>query len=330
MVAHRGSRRETATPSREHSRIVRNGGGDHAHGSDLVARRAGARRGSTQAALPARTVGGVRRAVVLDRVRRRGALRGRLADRTGPRRSAPLPDHGMVVGPADEGARADDGDRPRVEGLELLAGGNAVVLARHASLADSLLSGWVFSNVAALRPRYVLKRELLFDPCLDIVGLRVPNHFLDRQAADSTVELDALRELGGHVGAGSVGVIFAEGTRSNDVKRARALEKIGEGDPERAARLAGLAPAPASTGRIGCVVGGGSGRRRGAGVAHRLRWARHVLGDDRPTLQAVATGPVRDQADRPIGRSRWRGVRRWIDDRWLEMDAEVDRALSSA
>ena len=220
---------------------------------------------------------------------------------------------------------------PRVEGLELLAGGNAVVLARHASLADSLLSGWVFSNVAALRPRYVLKRELLFDPCLDIVGLRVPNHFLDRQAADSTVELDALRELGGHVGAGSVGVIFAEGTRSNDVKRARALEKIGEGNPERAARLAGLTrllpPRPA----------GSAALLEGAPDADVvLAW--HTGFDGLDTFSGMI-----DQLSKPLPQVRFvirriarsdvpdgEEFARWIDDRWLEMDAEVDRALSSA
>ena len=31
---------------------------------------------------------------------------------------------------------------PHVEGVEALAGGNAVVISRHASLADSLLSAW--------------------------------------------------------------------------------------------------------------------------------------------------------------------------------------------
>jgi len=38
----------------------------------------------------------------------------------------------------------------------------------------------------------VLKRELLADPCLDIVGNRLPNHFLDRHATDSGPELAAL------------------------------------------------------------------------------------------------------------------------------------------
>jgi 1-acyl-sn-glycerol-3-phosphate acyltransferase len=218
---------------------------------------------------------------------------------------------------------------PRVEGLEAVAGGNAIVLARHASLADSLLSGWVFSNVAALHPRYVLKRELLFDPCLDIVGLRVPNHFLDRGATDTTVELDALRDLGACVGAGSVGVIFAEGTRSNDRKRARALEKIGGSNPERAQRLSGLRrllpPRPA----------GSSAFLEGAPEADVvLAW--HTGFDGLDTFAGMIDKlskplpPVRfvmkrfARSDVPAGEA----FARWLDDRWIEMDAEVDEALT--
>jgi hypothetical protein len=66
-----------------------------------------------------------------------------------------------------------------ITGAESLDGGNAVVLCRHASLADSLVSAWVVTQ-RGLWPRYVLKRELLLDPCLDIVGLRVPNTFVAR------------------------------------------------------------------------------------------------------------------------------------------------------
>lgn len=75
-------------------------------------------------------------------------------------------------------------------GAAALAPGPAVVLCRHASLADSLLSAWVITSLARLQPRYVLKRELLADPCLDIVGGRLPNHFLDREATDTTREHD--------------------------------------------------------------------------------------------------------------------------------------------
>jgi 1-acyl-sn-glycerol-3-phosphate acyltransferase len=223
------------------------------------------------------------------------------------------------------------GIHPRIEGLEATDGGNAIVLARHASLADSLLSGWVFSNVAGIQPRYVLKRELLFDPCLDIVGLRVPNHFLDREAADSSAELDELRDLAAQVGEGSVGVIFAEGTRANDHKRARALEKIGERDPERAASLSGLRrllpPRPA--GSVAMLEGAPH-----ADVV--LAW--HTGFDGLDTFSGML-----DKLSKPLPQVRFVMTRfprsevpdgeafaDWLDGRWLEMDAAVDEALSGS
>lgn len=219
---------------------------------------------------------------------------------------------------------------PQVEGVEAIRPGNAIVLCRHASLADSLLSGWVFSAVAGVGPRYVLKRELLFDPCLDIVGLRVPNHFLDRGAADSSGELEALRRLAATVGPGSVGVIFAEGTRANDDKRRRALDKIAERDPQRAARMAGLRrllpPRPA--GSMAMLDGAPD-----ADVV--LAW--HTGFDGLDTFSGMLARlsrplpPVRfvvrrvSRSDVPAGAA----FAAWLDDRWIEMDAEVDRALAS-
>ncbi|HEY5662719.1 MAG TPA: 1-acyl-sn-glycerol-3-phosphate acyltransferase [Ilumatobacter sp.] len=220
---------------------------------------------------------------------------------------------------------------PQIEHLDAVQAGNAIVLSRHASLADSLLSGWVFSNVAGLHPRYVLKRELLVDPCLDVVGLRIPNHFLDREALDGGVELEALRELGATVGPGSVGVIFAEGTRANARKRERALAKIAERAPERAARLAGLRrllpPRPA--GSAAFLEGA-----PGADVV--LAW--HTGFDGLDTFGGMLAKlakplpPVRfvmtriPRRDVPAGEA----FGDWLDERWLEIDRAVDEALSAA
>ena len=66
------------------------------------------------------------------------------------------------------------GIRVEATGADALLPGPVIVLCRHASLADSLVSAWVITTGAGLRPRYVLKRELLADPCLDIVGNRLP------------------------------------------------------------------------------------------------------------------------------------------------------------
>lgn len=222
------------------------------------------------------------------------------------------------------------GIRPRVEGADALFGGQAVVLARHASLADSLLSAWAIRTEAGLYPRYVLKRELLADPCLDIVGLRVPNHFLDRAAADTDAELDALSDLATGIGPGIVGVIFPEGTRSNDDKRTRALARIAASDPERARRLAALRrllpPRPAGSAAL--LAGapdadvvlawhtGFDGLDSFAGIVDRL---------------AAPLPPVRfvtrrvPRAEVPEGDA----FAPWLDGQWLRLDAEVDAALAT-
>ncbi len=222
------------------------------------------------------------------------------------------------------------GIRPRIEGLEALEGGNVVMLSRHASLADSLVSGWVTRTIARVEPRYVLKRELLVDPCLDIVGLRTPNHFLDREAVDGSAELDALRELASGVGPGVISVIFAEGTRANDRKRRRALEKIGERDPARAAKMGALRrllpPRPA--GSLALLDGapdadvvlawhtGFDGLDTFGGMISKLS---EPIPDVRFVMRRVPRAEVPNGVD----------FEAWLDDQWLRMDTEVDAALSN-
>lgn len=226
--------------------------------------------------------------------------------------------------------QATTGIAPRAEGIEALAAGNAIVLCRHASLADSLLSAWAIRGQADVWPRYVLKDELLLDPCLDIVGLRVPNHFLDRDASDTETELKALSRLASGLGPGSVAVIFAEGTRANDRKRQRAIDKIGERDPERAERLAGLRrlipPRPAGSkaliaGAPGADVvfawhTGFDGLDTFGGILAKLA---KPLPPVRFVARRVARSEVPDGAE----------FTTWLDDQWLQMDAQVDEALRS-
>ena len=211
-----------------------------------------------------------------------------------------------------------------------LAPGPAVMLCRHASLADSLLSAWVITSKARMNPRYVLKRELLFDPCLDIVGNRLPNHFLDRAATDGTAELAALGALGAGLEDDQVAVIFPEGTRTSPAKRERALTKIGERDPERAGRLAGLQhllpPRPAGSQALveGCPAAdviiawhvGFDGLHDFGGILRHL--AR------RPTpVQFHARRIARE--DVPTGAA----FTRWLDDIWLQSDAAVHALLTT-
>ena len=208
--------------------------------------------------------------------------------------------------------------------------GPVLVFVRHASLADALTSAYVVTSLAGLRPRFVLKRELLADPCLDVVGQRIPNFFLDRNATDSVPELDGLERLVTGLGPGECGVIFPEGTRANPTKRDRALAKIAERDPARAERLGSLQHVlpPRPSGAAAMV--------RGAPHADIvIAW--HVgfegMDDFAGVLRVLGRGmqPIHFAARRipaaDVARGESFGA--WLDDQWLRVDREVGDALAA-
>ena len=226
--------------------------------------------------------------------------------------------------------RVTTGIRVEASGLESFEPSPVIMLCRHASLADSLVSAWVVTTLAGLHPRYVLKRELLFDPCLDIVGNRLPNHFLDRGAADSGPELAALTALTTDLDSGDVAIIFPEGTRASAAKRTRALERLTERDPLRAQRLAGLRhllpPRPA--GAVALLAGhptadvviawhtGFDGLDTFSGIL------RHLARPPTPVrfvARRVARGDVATGND----------FIAWLDDAWLQADLAVQRMLGA-
>lgn len=119
-----------------------------------------------------------------------------------------------------------------------------VLVARHASIVDNLLPAVLLSRPRSIRVRYVMKQELLLDPCLDIAGHRLPNHFLDRKAGASEEELAGLRSLAEGLSGSEALLIYPEGTRFSAVKRRRSLERLGDGGrlAEQAGRLRSVMP----------------------------------------------------------------------------------------
>lgn len=128
-----------------------------------------------------------------------------------------------------------------VEGAACAAGGPLVLLSRHVSSADTLLPMVVVARPHGLRARYVMKRELLWEPCLDLVGQRIPNAFVRRGGADSGGDLARVAALGQGLGPQDLVVIFPEGTRFTPQRRARLIDKFsGQGDEVRRDRAKAL------------------------------------------------------------------------------------------
>ncbi len=126
--------------------------------------------------------------------------------------------------------------RIQIDGHDCLRSGPFLLLMRHASVLDTLLPGALVSWQLGYRLRYVLKRELLVDPCLDVVGNRLPNYFVDR-GGETARETVAVGRLAVGLEADEGVLIYPEGTRFTANKRRRALEKIRASDPSRYRRL---------------------------------------------------------------------------------------------
>ena len=125
-----------------------------------------------------------------------------------------------------------------------LKSGPMIVLVRHTSLAETLLPAVLISDPFGIRLRWVMKRELLADPCLDIVGNRLPNYFVDRSASESAGEIDAIGRLGEDLGSDGGVVIFPEGTRFTPERRMRLIERLSNNpeEQERAASYSSVLP----------------------------------------------------------------------------------------
>jgi len=118
----------------------------------------------------------------------------------------------------------------QIEDADAALPGPAILLMRHASILDTLLPSVYLQAPTQWRVRYVLKQELLFDPCLDIVGNALPNYFVDR-IGDREREFEGIRALVRDLGDEGV-LIYPEGTRFSVEKLARARQRLREQAPE--------------------------------------------------------------------------------------------------
>jgi 1-acyl-sn-glycerol-3-phosphate acyltransferase len=175
----------------------------------------------------------------------------------------------------------------------------------------------------------VLKKELKLDPCLDVVGHRLPNYFLNRQASNVATELQGLETMARGLGSRDIAVIFPEGTRANDGKRQRILDQLRAKSPERASRLENLrflmAPKAAGVSALLAAVpnakvvtmwhAGFDGMDTFRGIVKHLaksavRVQVRVTEHQRAT---VATGEA---------------FVAWLDEQWIAMDAAVTQLVS--
>lgn len=211
-----------------------------------------------------------------------------------------------------------------VAGADVAGRGPFVVLCRHASLADSIISCYVVNNMMGLAPRYVLKSDLQMVPCLDLLGHRTPNTFVNRGSANIAGELGALVAMVDGMGPGQAAVIFPEGSRANDAKRARELHRLSERHPGRHETLADLQHLlPPKTAGAQAIMHGAPTAdvitiwHEGLDGLDTFPGMLNALADRKVTAHFRVTNHPRAEVPGDDGFAGW------LDNRWIEMDREV-------
>ena len=205
-----------------------------------------------------------------------------------------------------------------VKGAELVLPGPLLVFVRHASLVDVLIPGGFIANSHLLELRYVLKRELLIEPCLDVAGHWIPNHFVDRGGLDTERELAALVALKSGLRESEGVIIYPEGTRFSRRKRDALIEKLDGPRKERALKLRHVNP----------IRPGGALTLLGAAPSCDVLFVGHHGLEGLTRLSDIWRGSL---VGRTITVQFWREKAadvpqtdearlKWVDEKWLRLD----------
>ncbi|HKS90561.1 MAG TPA: 1-acyl-sn-glycerol-3-phosphate acyltransferase [Tepidiformaceae bacterium] len=121
------------------------------------------------------------------------------------------------------------------DGLENVAQGPMVAFVRHVSPFDNLVPSVFVADLYGVRLRWVMNHSLLRDPCIDILGNRLPNAFVNGLVRD----IRSVRSLASGLGPQDGVLIYPEGGLFSPKNRQRLLDKL------RAARDPGYEQAAA-------------------------------------------------------------------------------------
>jgi 1-acyl-sn-glycerol-3-phosphate acyltransferase len=137
-------------------------------------------------------------------------------------------------------ARRIFGLRLEVEGEQCVRTGPLVVIGRHVSPIDNLVPAAFVSAAHGIRLRWVINRWLLRDPCLDIVGNRLPNLFVDAGRVEPGGQASRVTALAEGLGPNEGVFIYPEGALFNTGRRARVIARLATTDRDASQRAEAL------------------------------------------------------------------------------------------
>jgi 1-acyl-sn-glycerol-3-phosphate acyltransferase len=214
--------------------------------------------------------------------------------------------------------------RFHVEGDAEAGRGQALVFMQHASVLDTLVPTVFLTARHGLALRWVLKKELLVSPSLDLAGHWLPNVFVDRGSREPQAEIDRVGALGQNLGPHEGVLIYPEGTRFTPDKQSRAMERLSAADPARMARVAELSHMlPARTGGPLALLAAAPGvdvvlvahhGLEGFALFADLWGGRFLRKDVHVRMWRVPRALVPAEREAQVA---------WLDARWVELDQWV-------
>jgi 1-acyl-sn-glycerol-3-phosphate acyltransferase len=119
-----------------------------------------------------------------------------------------------------------------LEGDDCLKMGPMLVFPRHISAADTIIPSGLILRPHKIHLRYVMKAELLWDPCLDIACNRLPNLFIKRTSEKRDENLAGIRSIARDLSEKEGVLFYPEGTRFTPSKLNQVREKLSSGSPD--------------------------------------------------------------------------------------------------
>lgn len=227
-------------------------------------------------------------------------------------RALSLLDITLAPEPSPEATRALKSDRP------------LLLFSRHAGPADAVLLVDLLLTRFERLPSVVFKEKLAIDPCVDLIGHRLPHAVLDtsdREESEARIETVA-----SEIGRRGVFLLFPEGANFSVEGRRLAISKLWQGGRRREAgaaeRMSHVMP-PHPSGALAALRGNPTAdvifaAHTGLGLAAFPRdlWQHTPVGKTLKTRMWLAR-----LADRP---REPEAQLRWIYDYWNQIDAWIE------
>ncbi|MBV8431514.1 MAG: 1-acyl-sn-glycerol-3-phosphate acyltransferase [Solirubrobacterales bacterium] len=203
-----------------------------------------------------------------------------------------------------------------------------VFLSRHAGPGDTLLLVDLLQSVYHRLPSVVFKNTLAIDPCVDLVGHRLPHAVLDTSDREQCEA--RIKQVTANLDPRGILVLFPEGGNFTPERRSRALRKLWRkgrrAQAEEAREMTHVMP-PQPTGTLAALAANPDvdvifGAHTGLGLAAfpRELWRRTPIGQT--LTERMWLAPASERPRDPEEQIEWLyGWWRRIDD-WIDAQGE--------